>query len=79
MTDREIVDKAKVFMDSEVTTVRKMRDWEFFKNNEDFRQHKKTKQAEIVGICMFAQDLVENCEDELIAYANKCREEIENL
>ena len=79
MTDREIVDKAKVFMDSEVTTVRKMRDWEFFKNNEDFRQYKKTKQAEIVGICMFAQDLVEGCENELIAYANKCIKELWDL
>ena len=79
MADNKIVETAKAFMDNEVITVRKMRDNEFFKTNEDFRQYKKTAQAWVCCTCMFTQKLVKGYGAELVAYADKCREEIENL
>ncbi len=79
MTDREIVDKAKAFMDEEVIKVRKMRDWEFFKNIEDFREFKKNAQAWLCCTCMFTQEIVKGYSDELVSYADKCRDEINNL
>ena len=79
MTDREIVDKAKAFMDEEVITVRRMRDWEFFKNIEDFREFKKSAQVWINSACMLTQKLVKGYGDELVAYADKCRDEINTL
>lgn len=79
MTTKEIIEKAKAFMDNEVILVRKMRDMEFFNNNEDFRQYKKTAQAWVCCTCMFTQKIVEGYGAELVAYADKCLNEIENL
>lgn len=79
MTDIEIVEKAKAFMDKEVVDARKMRDWEWCKTPEDYRKYKKTAQAWVCSVCMFTQTLVKGYGDELVAYANKCRDEIEEL